>query len=83
METRNENLEQSNGDVYERLQKTANELQKSLDELKKDVYRISMYLMVERLFLEEMERVYGVQSSIQASEEFLNNPFYKEKGSSD
>lgn len=85
METRNENLAQSNGNVYEELHEVLMKYEKSLESLNKALSQLSMYLLGERLFLEEMERVEVMGNSICKVSEFLENELYNkgEKSSSD
>lgn len=74
METRNENLVQNNGNVYEKLQELVMTNQKKLDALKLLVLQARLL----RLFLEEMDNIRTVDDAKQVVVELLTSKLFEE-----
>lgn len=74
METRNENLVQSHGNVYEKLQELAMAYQKNLDAAKFLVWRMRLL----RLFLEEMDNIRTVDDAKRVVIELLTSKLFEE-----
>lgn len=74
METRNDNLVQSNGNVYERLRELVMENQKVLDAIKVSVLQMRLL----RLFLEKMDNIRTVDDAKRVVIELLTSKLFEE-----
>lgn len=74
METRNENLVQNNGNVYEKLQELVMTNQKKMDALKLLVWQARLL----RLFLEEIDNIRTVDDAKRVVFELLTSKLFEE-----
>lgn len=74
METRNENLAQSNGNVYEGLHEVVMKNQKTLDALKFLVWQARLL----RLFLEKVDNIRTVDDAKRVVIELLTSELFEE-----